>query len=306
MTEKTEFQYIKHQDIDYEKWDACIDDSINSRIYANTWHLDRTAPYWDAIVLGDYEFVMPLPIRQKFGIRYLYQPMFSQQLGIYPTSTSNITRQFYHYLYKHFRYAKIHLNAGNLPVKDVASMSFEPKKNYLLPLAGSYHDISKFFSNNTKRNIRKAEKQQLSVIQGIRLETYLEFKAKNLQSEVPNSSMATLKNIIAYGQYKGFGEIYGVYSPDNELCAAVYFCRWKDRVIYLNAVSSERGKSLGGMYFLINEFIKQHAGKNLSLDFEGLILPGVARFFAGFGATPETFFQLHFNRLPLPLKWIKR
>ena len=41
-------------------------------------------------------------------------------------------------------------------------------------------------------------------------------------------------------------------------------------------------------------------------DFEGSMIPGVARFYAGFGANPETYFQLKFNRLPLPLRWIKR
>ncbi|WP_167610334.1 hypothetical protein [Maribellus sediminis] len=305
MTEKTKLHYIKHQDIDYDKWDRCIDAAINSRIYANTWHLDRTATYWDALVMGDYEYVMPLPIRRKFGITYLFQPMFSQQLGIYPAANSTISSQFYDYLVRHFRYAKVHLNAGNLPWKNSTSVDFQAKQNYLLPLEQSYTGIKKFFSSNAKRNIAKANTNNLSLIQGIRLETYLDFIEKNLQASISKSSIATLKNLIAYGQYKGFGEIYGVYTSDNELCSAVYFCRWKDRVIYFSAASNEAGKEMGGMYFLVNEFIKQNVGKNLTLDFEGSMLPGVARFFDSFGASPETYFQLHFNRLPLPLKWLK-
>lgn len=305
MTEKTELHYIKHHDIDYDKWDGCIDAAINSRIYANTWHLDRTATNWDALVMGDYEFVMPLPIRRKFGITYLFQPMFSQQLGIYPAANSAISSQFYSFLSRHFRYVKVHLNAGNLPRKNSTSLNFEAKQNYLLPLEQSYGEIKKFYSANAKRNIAKASKNNLSLIQGIRLETYLDFIQKNLLTNVSKKSVATLKNIIAYGQYKGFGEIYGVYTSDNELCSAVYFCRWKDRVIYLHASSNAAGKELGGMYFLVNEFIKRNVGKNLTLDFEGSMLPGVARFFDGFGASPETYFQLHFNRLPLPFKWLK-
>ena len=74
----------------------------------------------------------------------------------------------------------------------------------------------------------------------------------------------------------------------------------------MTAASNEHGKNLGGMYYLLNHFIEKNAGKNLTLDFEGSMIPGVARFYAGFGATPESYFQLKINRLPLPLRWIKR
>jgi hypothetical protein len=60
----------------------------------NIWHLDRTAVVWDALVWGDYEFVMPLPVRKKWGIQYVYQPLFCQQLGIFP-KPSNWLRNFF-------------------------------------------------------------------------------------------------------------------------------------------------------------------------------------------------------------------
>lgn len=306
MNQSEKIKYIKHSDIDEDKWNRCIDASLNCRIYAYSWQLDRAAPHWDALVLGDYAFVMPLPIRKKLGMSFLYQPLFSQQLGIYPTPSQDISNLFYSYLAMHFRYAEIQLNAGNVPGKNIDKTDFIARKNYLLPLGHSYKSIASFYSTNTQRNIAKAKKNDLHLVEGIRLESYLEFKLANLPPGVSKADLHPLKNIIAFGQYKGFGEIYGVYTSGNELCAAVYFCRWKDRVIYFNAVSSDHGKTLGGMYFLIDQFIAKNAGKNLTLDFEGSMIPGVARFYAGFGATPETYFQLKFNRLPLPLKWIKR
>lgn len=306
MGKTNKLQYVKHQDIDHDKWNHCVDTAINCRIYAYTWHLDRAASQWDALILDDYEYVMPLPIRRKFGITYLYQPLFAQQLGIYPTPKPTVSDLFYQYLVKHFRYVQLNLNAGNLPSKNFKRIIFLPRKNYLLPLAQDYKIIAGFYSTNAKRNIAKAAKNHLSIVEGIRLETFLDFKQKHLQYNLVESNFKSLKSIVAYGQYKGFGEIYGAYAPDNTLCAAVYFCRWKDRVIYFNAISSEQGKKLRAMYFLLDQFIKNNAGKNLALDFEGSVVPGIARFFAGFGATPETYFQLKINRLPLPLRWIKR
>jgi hypothetical protein len=301
-----QIKYIKHSDIDSEKWAQCIENAQNSRIYANIWHLDRTAIVWDALVFGDYEFVMPLPVRKKYGFSYVYQPLFCQQLGIFPEPPASVAGEFYNTLFDKFRYVDIHLNARNPSIQKKEELDFLPRHNYLLDLHYNYKSLERSYSTNTKRNIAKADKNNLQYISGIRLEDYLAFKNANLTDKVSKKNIEKLKSIIAFGQYKGIGEIYGVYSTENEMCAAVYFCRWKNRVIYLNAATSEKGKKLGAMYFLVDNFIRANAERNLQLDFEGSMIPGVARFYSGFGATPETYFQLKFNRLPLPFKWLKR
>ncbi|HSM46611.1 MAG TPA: hypothetical protein VK872_02245, partial [Draconibacterium sp.] len=57
-----QIRYVKHQDIDTEKWQICSDSAGNRRLYPNMGHLDPTALVWAALVWGDYEFVMPLPV----------------------------------------------------------------------------------------------------------------------------------------------------------------------------------------------------------------------------------------------------
>lgn len=303
---KSQIKYIKHNDIDAKKWAHCILNAENSRIYANIWHLDRTANVWDALVFGDYEFVMPLPVRRKFGFSYIYQPLFCQQLGIFPEPNNSIAEEFQKALFEKFKYADIHLNSQNHFNKKRREIELLQRNNFLLDLKYNYKSLAKSYSTNTKRNIAKAAKNNLQYISGICLEDYLAFKEANLNDKVSKKAIEKLKSIIAFGQYKGIGEIYGVYSTENELCAAVYFCRWKNRVIYLNAASNEKGKMLGAMYFLVDNFIQANAERDLLLDFEGSMIPGVARFYSGFGASPETYFQLKFNRLPWPFKWLKR
>jgi len=298
--------YIKHQQIDAGKWNRCIENAANSRFYANIWHLDRTAIIWDALIWGDYEFVMPLPVRSKFGFSYVYQPLFCQQLGIFPKPSNSVAELFYRALYDRFRYCDVYLNSQNPLVKTAGEMEFLPRRNFLLDLKYNYKSLAKSYSTNTKRNIAKANDNHLQFVAGLQLEDYMAFKQSNLIDKIAENEIAKLKSIISFGQYKGFGEIYGVYNPENELCAAVYFCKWKNRVIYLNAASSKTGKELGGMYFLVDNFIKTNAEQELILDFEGSMVPGVARFYSGFGATAETYFQLKFNRLPLPFRWFKR
>ena len=305
MNNKNQIRYIQHKEIDSEKWNRCIDLAANSRFYANEWHLDRAAIIWDALVWGDYEIVMPLPVRRKFGIKYIYQPLFCQQLGIFPEPSVSKAQLFYEALHKKFKYVDIHLNSANPPIEKDQEFSFSQRKNYLILLNKNYNSIVNDYNTNTKRNIAKAKKNNLQLIKGIRLEEYLEFKERQKSTKSSQTDFAKLKNIIAFGQYKGIGEIYGVYDDQNYLRAAAYFCRWKDRVIYLNAVSDEQGKELRAMFYLIDQFIKKSAGKNIVLDFEGSMVQGVARFYEGFGALPETYFQLKFNRLPLLLKWLK-
>jgi hypothetical protein len=297
-------KYLEHKNIDYKKWDRCVENAANSRIYAMSWHLDRTAEIWDALILGNYDVVMPLPYRKKWGIKYLYQPLFSQQLGIFPDPPELLLNQFYSALFQHFRYADSQINSKNNKV--AGPITFFPRDNYLLDLSKNYTEIASGFSKNTSRNIKKARKNALSYVAGIRIEEYLDFKRNNLPARLSDDAFKKLKSIFALGRYKGIGEIYGVYTSENELCAAVYFCRWKERVIYMNAATSLKGKELGGMFFLLDQFIRENAGSNLLLDLEGSTIPGVARFYKGFGAIPETYHQLKFNRLPLPFKWMKR
>lgn len=305
MDKKNKIIYIKHAEINSEKWNRCIENAPNSRMYANDWHLDRTADFWDALVWGDYEYVMPLPIRKKFGISYVYQPLYSQQLGIFPSPGNEIAGAFYHELIQKIRYSDVYINSENPIIKSNESLAFLPRKNYLLDLNNNYKTLASNYSKNTKRNIVKAFQNNLYLIEGLRLEEFMAFKMENLPVKIAKSDVEKLKSIVAFGQYKGIGEIYGVYSKANKLCAAVYFCRWKDRVIYLNAVSNEEGKELKAMYFLVENFIRSNAGRDLKIDFEGSMIPGVERFYQGFGALPEIYFQLKINRLPLPLKWFK-
>lgn len=305
MNNRHELNYLKNSEIDYDKWDQCIDEAPNSRVYAVSWYLDRTAIEWDALVWGDYKFVMPLPYKRKFGVSYLYQPLYCQQLGIYPAPPAEIAGEFYSKIIRSFRYFDIQINASNPPPQNLEGVELFPRKNFLLRLDAGYETLLSGYSKNTHRNIAKANKNRLNFVQSIRLEDYLEFKRNNLPVKLSKSGFQKLKSIIAFSHYKGLGEIAGIYSPENELCAAVFFFRWKNRLIYMNAVSSNVGKEKRAMFYLIDRLLETSAGKNLILDFEGSMLPGIARFFEGFGATSETYYRIKCSRQPFLMNLLK-
>jgi hypothetical protein len=62
------------------------------------------------------------------------------------------------------------------------------------------------------------------------------------------------------------------------------------RITYLFPVANKKGKDLDAPTFILNNMILEHQGTDLLLDFEGSMIPGVARFYRSFGAQIETYY----------------
>src|SRR4051812_29985359 len=106
MEQQSTIRYLEQKDIRKDLWDRCISDSANCLIYGYSNYLDRMTTNWDGLVLGDYEAVMPLPWRKKFGISYLYQPFLTAQLGLFSTQPIDaiLLEDFFNAIPAKFRY----------------------------------------------------------------------------------------------------------------------------------------------------------------------------------------------------------
>ena len=60
-----QIRHLRHNEINYSLWDKCITNAKNSLVYASTWYLDVVSPDWEALVAGNYEYIMPLPDRKS-------------------------------------------------------------------------------------------------------------------------------------------------------------------------------------------------------------------------------------------------
>ena len=107
-------QYLTHNQINLNKWDATVAECGN--IYAYSWYLDIVRPGWDALVEDDYQSVMPLTGGKKFGVNYLFQPYFAQQLGVFSKQslTPEKTEAFLKAIPSKYRFAEIRLNESNI------------------------------------------------------------------------------------------------------------------------------------------------------------------------------------------------
>ncbi|MBO6200890.1 MAG: hypothetical protein J6N74_04640, partial [Chryseobacterium sp.] len=56
---------IKYQDIDFEKYNNCVESSVQKNLYCEKETLDFLSKNWELLVYGDYEAVMPIPFVKK-------------------------------------------------------------------------------------------------------------------------------------------------------------------------------------------------------------------------------------------------
>ena len=83
--------------------------------------------------------------------------------------------------------------------------------------------------------------------------------------------------------------IKGVVDEHNQLLALCFILKSNKMLIYLSAVSSEKGKELNAMSLLIDGIIQQYANTDFIFDFEGSMIPGLARYYKGFGGVEINF-----------------
>ena len=298
-------KYLRRSEINDAQWNACIENAGNGLIYGYSFYLDAMADAWDALVLNDYEAVMPLPWRKKWSINYLYQPFLTAQLGVFGNNLSaDLLQQFLKAVPKKFLYWDISLNHRN--VFTLPGFPLHLRSNYVLSLNKPYEVLHAAYRQNVKRNIKKATQYNCSVKTGIGLEEVIEL-AKAFTPDT-NKYAPELKRFeglynLLLAQNKAV--TLGVYSAKNELLASAVFLFSNRRAYYILVGNHPNGKTLGASHLLIDAFIKMHAEKDLLLDFEGSDFEKLAFFYSSFGATEEKYAAIKLNRLPWWSRWLK-
>lgn len=302
-------RFTEYKNIDKKKWDACIDRSPDACIFVYSWYLDAVCDNWSALILNDYEAVFPLAAKSKYGINYLYQPYFTRYFGAFAKSAANntLTSGFFNAIPEKFKLIDFAIHEGN-GIKP-EGYSKTQRKYQLLDLRDSYETLQKNYSDNAKRNIKKAVKKNFRIETGIAPESIIklfkETKGEELGTFKPKDfkNLLTLMNVLVE-QKKA--ETFAVYSSENQLCAAAFFMKNKKRFVYLKSGVSDYGRSNGAMHFLFDFFIRKYAGTDSILDFGGSSVETVARFYKNFGAKDCVYLQLKKNNLPRVVKWLSK
>lgn len=297
-------QYIRQSDIDKTKWDQCIEKAGNGLIYGYSFYLDQMARNWDALVLNDYEAVMPLTWNSRCGIRYLYQPFITAQLGVFGQSvTADLCDDFIKAIPPSFRYIDILLNAGNQPQSAIVSN----RKNFILSLNKPYEAIANHYNENLKRNIKKSAQAGLTLKADINVDWVIRLAAAQMREHGHESAdnINRFRKLFFVLNEKKMARTYGIFQGEQLGASAVFFFS-HDRIYYILVGNHPSGREMGASHALIDALIEEQAGTNNTLDFEGSDIPGLAAYYRAFGATEEPYPAIRINRLPFFLKWLKK
>lgn len=304
----SEIHFIQRHQIDDKQWDRLIYESNNGLIYATTTYLDAMCDgQWAALVLGNYEAVMPLPTRKKYGIGYIYQPAFTQQSGIFSKLkiSLQLIDKFIAQIPSVYRYIEINLNSS---ITDISCPNIK-RKNYLLDISGDYHVLQKAYSRSANRNIKKAIEQGIVISENISAKEIITLHRQRFNDEIG----ATKQDYIRFERLVNIllqeGKCYTIGTLDDKkvLIAGSIYWVYKNRITFIFNGNSPQSLACGATHLLKDTVIKRFAEKGLLMDFEGSDFPQFARFYEQFGNIQiEYYSPIKINRLPWPLNWLKR
>ncbi len=282
---------LVHNEIDRRKWDHCIRNALFETIYPYSWYLDLVSPGWEALVLDDYRAVMPLTWTKKLGFRFLLQPILAQQLGVFSINPlESGLHDFLQNIPARFRYIDICLNRENTEIP-APWKSFE-RQNYELDLAGpedAYHE-------NIRRNLQKGQSQDFT-FRHIGVREYLYLKFHGMKDVRPRVRWTYLENLFEGLLKLEKADVFGLFRG-NDLQAAAILGYAESRTIYLNGCNSDEGKENRAMFVLMDNLISRSRGTGRIFDFEGSNIPGVARFYEGFGGKRKVYPRIVRTRFP--------
>lgn len=295
-------QYIKHNDIDLNKWDNVILSSQIPFVFAQSFYLNATSPKWEALIIGDYESIFPLTHKTKFGFHYLPQPPFTSQLGVYGKVTPEIEQMFLDHILEKFSLIEIELNVTN----KLKSEFISPKNTFVL----NYPESNKP-NQNTKRNIAKAHENGFVVERVEEKESFMlsqkylnPFLSETLG--LPKTAVETYDTLIKNAAGNNYLYSFKVTDPKKEIKAFAHFISNGKHALFLKGTNFDRADNSGSMHLLMQHAIDFFRDKAVLFDFGGgSNSKGLADFYKGFGGEIMEYSFLRVNRLPWLIKLLK-
>jgi len=289
-----QIKYIKHKKIDKQKWDNCVKKAQNSLVYGYSWYLDIVSPNWDALISADYEYIMPLSSAKKYFLSYLHQPIFFQKNSVFSEKviTKSIIKEFLKAIPKKYVIVEMSLN-HNLSELD-SKYNVKKRTNYELYLNNSYEKICQNYSKSHKKNIRKVNKSDYKFIVSNDVETFIDIKKQDIKfSEAKNKDihLQTLRKLIEYVLEHNLGAIFFAVSTENKYLAAIFAIKSDKQIIKVSARTPE-GRKKGLSFFIHDKVIEYYANNDLTFDFVGSDIEGVAYFNKGFGSEKKDYYAI--------------
>jgi hypothetical protein len=314
-----ELRLLTRDQIDVERWDILIKEAQFSIFYAYHWYLDVVCKEWQIIVLQEgvhYKIGMPLPIKRKWGMVSIEQPLFCPYLGLFSrTDILPVQVQcFLKFLNQSFSYISSYSFKWQeskllLPALAVyKTILFQLHTTYTLPLNRHYEAIYADYFKDKKANVRKSKAYAFQIRDSIDINPLIalfrENHAGNVDGGVADSAYNLLREVFKVLQNRSKVELkYGW--VEDQIVSGVLIVEEGLYACYLFNASQKSGRIYHVRASMLDDYFNRKAASNLLFDFESPRKISIANYYKSFGAHPQFFLEISKNVLPFPLRQIQ-
>ena len=270
---------LNYHQIDFEKYQNCIETSVQKNFYAKREILDVLCEEWELLVLGDYDFVMPVPLKKKYGLRFVLMPLFCQQLGIFGKEKNKETeQQFLVFLLQNYRVFSYYFNHQNT-FEEV----LKAKKNYVIERT-EYQHLRKNYFKGRKSTVKTAQYLNFSEVELPEVSAFIKDNFKGLEK---GNDFQKLVSYLDFLEAKKMLVIFGAFKENQLTSLAITICE-DGCYALLGLVNDEKFRLDNGASFLIDRILKEHIHEK-SFDFMGSSIRGIEVFFKSFGSVLQEY-----------------
>ncbi|MGV0922249.1 hypothetical protein [Empedobacter tilapiae] len=278
---------VSRKKLDVNKYTECLNKSVNYRIYAEYWYLDALVENnWDCYVLNDYEAIMPLPFVKKFRFKFIAQPIYCQQLGVF--HQENFSKETFQLFENKLHRNLVRAYSFNEENTEIFEPKGKKKINHILDLNQDYEKIFSNYSRNRRNEIKQTIKFDYKFKKTNQLDNFHKVNS-SYEYIVSNNLINYSKNKLEKLLNEKIITVYEIFDNENNLLGCQLKMTSKNRIYNFAFARNKNSKSNFGSAFIIDYIIKTFSNSELIFDFEGSMVPSIAKFMQGFGAIEKHY-----------------
>ena len=288
-------KFVRQDDLNEEAWNKTVRKYGKGRPYAFSWFLDTVVERWDALVLNDYEAVMPLPKYRKLGRQIGAMPPWTHQLGVVgPEIDESLLSDFLLAVPQEYAFIRWHLNEQNSPgISPINTLVYQWQ-------CGPGKTPSEHIKSNSEYVKRELD---YTVFRNDPPEALIELlvEQQNPKHAFDGQSLERLKHLLHVGQHKRKGQVWSLYDRQNTLAAGAYIFYDADRITLHTLAGKRVDADRWPETLLVQAIIAESEPFPVFLEVDGTVLPKVLA--DRLKPEEKSIPELIINRLPWYLKW---
>lgn len=274
------------------------------------WNAVSVGKQWDVLLClkndvkepeaSDVKAAMPVHLFRKWGWRLILMPQHTQQTYLYVSPDGNaeeagrmMAEQLEQYCRENriaYCYLQGNWNESFRTAISRLGFTVSPRVSYQIRDVKTKEALIARFSKNKQRQLKRAVGFRCVHIAP---DTFYNFHCACLKERgltidySPEFAQALLSTTMQHNE----AAIWGAVDEHNELRAAVVLVYDEHTCYYLLPTYAEAHKKSGAMAWLTTEAILWAMQQGLTFDFEGSMVPSIARSYREFGGVPTTYYS---------------